>query len=174
MAELVKWTHTEAVLKEYCTDLEELYKSKLRDRGRIASQELINSVSCRVVAGETIIAVDMDLAAYWKYVEWDTKAHWMPPGTLLNWIRVKPIIPTPDSRGRIPTPKQLDYLIRRAIAGKSPNQAHLKNPQGGTRGSHDLRDSVKEINEQYNERIADAVSQDVGEQIDVILRVFAR
>ena len=94
--------------------------------------------------------VTITLADYWKYVEDDTKPHWPPVSAILEWIRVKPVIPRPDSRDRIPKPEQLAYLIGRKIAKE------------GTEGSHDLALSATECNRKYEPLIAEALAQDLG------------
>ena len=100
------------------------------------------------------------MADYWKFVEEDTKPHWPPLDAILSWIRVKPIIPRPDANGKIPTPATLAFLIGRAMAGKSPNQANCKNPQGGTTGTHDLRDTERAVIPMYVERLQEALHRD--------------
>lgn len=162
MAELINFTHTLAVLQEYATAARERYKASLEQHGRKATGQLLSSVSTQMVVGDKTLAVDMDLDAVWKYVEWDTKPHWPPPGTLLKWIQAKPILPTPNADGRIPTPQQLDFLIRRKIA------------RDGTQGTHDLTDTISLLNKEYEEKIADALAEDFGEAVDVIIRTFAR
>lgn len=166
------WPHLLAVLADYAHHFEALYRDKLLEHGHRASAELLQSIHANVVTASGQIAVDVDLASHWQYVEWDTVPHWPPMDAILRWITVKPILPTPDSRGRIPTPRQLAYLIGRAMAGKSPNQANLKNPHGGTTGTHDLYDSVEQLNTEYAERIEAAITEDVGEMTDAILSTF--
>lgn len=167
MADMIRFTHTEAVLAEYAEKAQELYKAKLRESDRYmhtseAPDSLINSVHTKVIAGGRVLAVDMDLNSYWKYVEWDTRPHWSPSGCLLNWITAKPVLPSPDKNGKIPTPKQLDFLVRRKIARE------------GTQGSHDLQHTAEELNAEYEQKIADAVVQDFAEATDIVLRVFAK
>lgn len=161
--ELIQWTHTEAVIKQYADDFYHAYKERLSKSGRIATGELLSCVNTQIVVGRETIAVDCNLAEYWKYVEWDTRPHWPPKGCLENWITVKRLLPMKNST--LPEKKQLealDFLIRRKIARE------------GTKGSHDLAETVSELNRQYEELIADAVVEDVGEQVDVIIRTFAR
>lgn len=163
MADLIQFTHTEAALREYGDAVAAAYKEKLRQNKRRATGELLGSVAVRIIdelGGG--ISVALDLANYWKYVEWDTRPHWPPSGVLLDWITAKPIIPTPDDRGRIPTPEQLDFLIRRKIAGKSPDGSGGFKP-GGTKGTHDLAESVEAINAEWLPRIEEALTKDLDE-----------
>lgn len=161
MADLINFEHTEAVLREYAEQSAQYYKQKLEESGRRASRTLINSVHAEVVKDGSVIAVDMHLEDYWQYVEYDTRPHWPPKGSLLQWIELKPIIPSPDRNGRIPTPEQLDFLIRRKIARE------------GTEGTHDLYGTIEELNAVYEERIIEAVTADVGSMADAIIQSFA-
>ena len=163
MADLIQFTHTERALHEYGEAVAAYYRESLRKNKRIATGELLGSVVVRIIpeAGGAI-SVALDLASYWKYVEWDTRPHWPPRGALLQWIEAKPIIPQPDARGRIPTPQQLDFLIRRKIAGLSPD-GHGGFKPGGTKGTHDLAESVEAINAEWLPRIEDALTRDLDE-----------
>lgn len=165
MDELFTFEHTERALQEYGERVAAAYREKMRGSGHftLSPETLINRVDVIVEKGGTSISVGLRLADYWKYIEYGTRPHWPPKGALLPWIEAKPLLPQPDENGRIPTPEQLDFLIRRAIAGQSPNQSQLRNPEGGTRGTHDLEQSIAEINAQYVEYISDAVAQDIDE-----------
>lgn len=159
---LLSLTRTEAVLKEYAMAAADLYKDNLMHDQRIATGELVDSVHTEVVTEDRVIAVDMRLAGYWKYVEFGTPPHLPPPGALLKWIEAKPVIPRPDSRGRIPTPRQLDFLIRRKIASV------------GTEGKPTLANTVKELNEQYLPLIEAALTEDLAGSLDSTLSWFGR
>lgn len=161
MNELVNLDRLRDVLEEYAVAVRNLYQDNLVKSGRIASGDLLNSVECHVALDNQEFVVSLTLRDYWQYVEEDTRPHWPPRDAILSWIQVKPVLPRPDAKGRIPTPETLAYLIGRAMAGKSPNQANLKNPQGGTTGTHDLAKAVEEMNAQYRARIAEALGHDM-------------
>lgn len=162
MAELFTFTHTAAVLQEYAQAAEALYKDKLIKSGHLASAGLLNSIHATVTHGDHSVAVEMNLAEYWKYVEYDTRPHFPPPSALLKWITVKPVLPHPDEKGRIPTPKQLAFLIGRKIS------------EVGTKGTHDLEHTVHQLNERYEAALEDAITADLGDATDAIIRTFAR
>jgi hypothetical protein len=67
-------------------------------------------------------------------------------------------MPRPLKNGKLPTPEQLDYLIRRKIA------------VFGTKGQPDLTDSVEDMNRAFQERIAAALAHDVGSYIRKLVR----
>ena len=150
----ITFPNTERVLREYIERVRAAYRENLRGSGHYTmdASTLLNNIDVEVVndtAGS--LRASLRLADYWKYIEYGTKPHWPPAGALLDWIRLKPILPKPDGNGRIPKPEQLDYLIRRKIATE------------GTQGTHDLEKAVDAINEHYLEAISDAVAQDIDQ-----------
>lgn len=146
----LKFPHVEAVLQEYAKEVREAYKDNLVKSDRLASEDLYNSIETTVERDGRAYLVTMTLAEYWKYVEGDTAPHWPPVDDILRWIRVKPVLPRPDSRGKLPTEKQLAFLIGRKIA------------RSGTIGSHDLRDALRGVNGSFEERIAQALREDIA------------
>lgn len=156
----IQWNNLEKVLEEYAIELRNKYQDNLINSDRLASGELLNSVEYIIEKDNISISVSLQLAEYWKYVEWDTKPHWPPVDKIKEWIRVKPILPQPDSRGKLPTPDQLAYLIGRKI-----NEL-------GTTGSNDLHNAVEEINERFLELIEEAITKDIDEVATVILTEY--
>ena len=145
-----------AVLRDYAVEARNLYQDNLVRHGRIASGELLNTAECRVSIGDRSYDVILTLQDYWCYVEEDTRPHWPPMDAILRWIQIKPVLPRPDADGRIPTPRQLAYLIGRKIARE------------GTKGSHDLADAVRQMNERYSERLSEALGKDVSDYITYV------
>ena len=105
------------ILERYGNEIINTYRRKLYEGGSIATGTLGNTISATVNAEDGIYTVTLDLESYWRYVEYGRK-----PGTFPNidairkWIQVKPIIPTTQSDGKIPTIEQLTFLISRKIA----------------------------------------------------------
>ena len=157
MEHLLTFEHVEAVLGRYAAEVERLYKERLEASGRRAEGALINSVRCVVEAGVSSYEVMLSLEEYWKYVEYGTRPHWPPVSAILRWVQVKPVIPRPDARGRIPTQKQLAYLIARKIS------------RVGTEGSNDLRRTLEEVNAEYLPQLEEALAQDASAYVTRIL-----
>ena len=158
MNDLMDLTELHQVLQDYAKDIQDRYKDSLANNGHIASQKLINSIKTEVVVGEQFYEVTMSLEEYWKYVEYDTKPHFPPPDALLKWIEVKPVIPRPGKNGRIPTLKQLAFLIGRHIN------------TFGTTGTHDLQQTKDDIFAWYKDKIAAALGRDIANYIRKIVR----
>ena len=138
-----------ATLDEYAEKAKELYKRKLTDKGINASYKLLNSVETVVRRNDDEFTVTINLEDYWIYVENGRKAGRFPPvSKILDWIRVKPIRPYSDSRGRLPTEEQLAFLIARKIA------------EQGTEGRNVLFETVDELNRYYLPLLQKALDND--------------
>lgn len=96
----------------------EIYREKLDEKNINASGTLSNTVEAEVEIRGNKIIVSLNLQDYWKFVEEGRPpGGYPPPPNIANWIRIKPIIPDARS-GKIPSEKQLVYLISRKIATK--------------------------------------------------------
>lgn len=136
-------------LDEYAREAKELYKRKLTDKGINASYTLLNSVETTVKRNDDTFTVTINLEDYWYYVENGRKAGRFPPiDKILEWIRIKPVIPYTDSRGRLPTEEQLAFLIARKIANE------------GTEGRKVLFETVDELNRHYLPLLQKALDDD--------------
>ena len=151
------WEKTYEVLKEYAIELRNTLQDSYITDDRIATGDLLNSVEYIIEKDDRQIEVSLQLEEWWKYVEEDTKPHFPPPDAMLNYIKAKPILPKPDSNGKLPTPNQLAYLIGRKIS------------EVGTTGTHNVRDTVRLMNERYEEKIGQAISEDINNELDVII-----
>lgn len=150
--------HVEAVLHEYAETVRDLYKEKLVEADRLASEDLYNSVEAQVVVNGTEYLVQIRALDYWKYVEWDTKPHWVPIQALLRWVRVKPVLPR--SGGSVPRPEQLAYAVRWKIH------------EEGTEGSHDLALASTETNRRFRDAITEALAQDAQQFVTVWIHQY--
>lgn len=102
-------------IKEIADRMLELYRNKLIDKNINASNTLSDSADVIVEVNGTTLSVSFILEDYWKYVEYGRRPGKRPPiDAIEQWIKVKPIIPDPIN-GRIPSTKQLAFLISRKI-----------------------------------------------------------
>lgn len=159
MAEqLIDFKNLLSALMEMASEVEDVYKTNLGDSGHSTTEyALIDSVKTSVHIGDDGYEVIMNLNDYWKYVEWDTKPHFPPPSAIMRWITIKPIFPRPLRSGRIPTTRQLAFLIGRKISLE------------GTKGSHDLENAKNAVIPKYEKRIADALGEDIGNYLRKVM-----
>ena len=157
---MIEFKNVQAVLEELGKAIKLRYQENLIESDRKASYNLIESIQYHTVINGTEFAIDLEMADYWKYVEDDTRPHWPPVDKILEWVRIKPVLPNPDSSGKLPTEKQLAFLISRKIS------------EVGTTGSHDLERTLQEIEYDWEERIMEALDQDIMEGFDSLFMVL--
>ena len=154
---MIEFKHLEKALKDYADAIREGYKENLEKNNRRATGNLITSINSKVNVDGNEFEIELQLADYWYYVENGRGAGGFPPiNKILEWIRVKPILPHPDKNGKLPTENQLAFLIGRKIANE------------GFEGSNDLENTLKEVD--YNAIIEEALDKDVLGCIDEILQ----
>lgn len=138
-----------ATLDEYAKKAEELYKRKLTDKGINASYKLLNSVETVVRRNDDEFVVTINLEDYWIYVENGRGPGKFPPiDKILEWVRIKPVIPYSDSRGRLPTEESLAFLIARKISRE------------GTEPKRVLAETITELNSIYLPKLQRALDDD--------------
>lgn len=114
-------------------DFKYAYMSKIVDSGHNASSQLATTQKHLLKWDGRYFTVTLKLEEYWKYLEYGTKPHFPPVNKILEWIRIKPVLPRPLKNGKLPTEKQLAYLIGRKIS------------LVGTKPTHLLRDTKNEF-----------------------------
>lgn len=90
-----------------------IYKQQLQNNKTTGS--LANTASYMTKFDGRYLTISLNLQDYWKYVEDGTKPHFPPIEDILQWIKVKPVLPR-KCKGKLPTQKQLAYLISRKIS----------------------------------------------------------
>lgn len=147
MNELLDTVELEQVLRELGEDVRQGYMDELLQHDRKATGTLLDSVTAIVDVQGDVYEVKLQLADYWKYVEEGTAPHWPPRKAILDWIKAKPVIPRPDSKGRIPSQESLAFLISRKIA------------RVGTEGSHDLQKTLDAVMPVWDEKLRLALAR---------------
>ena len=147
MNELLDTAELEQVLRELGEDVRQGYMEQLLQHDRKATGALLDSVTAIGDVQGDVYEVKLQLADYWKYVEEGTAPHWPPRKAILDWIKAKPVIPRPDSKGRIPSQESLAFLISRKIA------------RVGTEGSHDLQKTLDAIMPVWDEKLRLALAR---------------
>lgn len=156
------------LLDDYAKDFKKTLKSTLESNGRKASGQLINNIETRVKIGNLVYEVNLEAADYLYWVDNGRKKGKFPPiDKILEWIRVKPIVPREDENGRVPTEQQLAFLIGRKIANE------------GYEGSNDFKSTQADVNAYYIPRLQEALEKDfqeyhsikIKEELDEILKV---
>lgn len=135
------------------------YRNNLKNRNVDATGKLGNTLSFKVVSEDGVLAVDLSLEDYWKYVEYGRQAGKFPPiSSIKEWIKVKPVIPN-IKNGHLPTVEELSYLISRKIAQKGI----LPRPI--------LSDSIDELD---INKIEEALTRDLNVSADKLILIVAK
>ena len=151
------FSNLQKALDIFLNDFISTYKSLLIRDNKKASGNLINSIkSLGIVYINNKIQASIELASYWKYVEYGRKpGKFPPPDKILNWVSVKPIIPRPLN-GIKPTTKQLAFLISRKIA------------RDGIKAGNQFSEALDLVWSRQKDNIENAISLDLESEISVI------
>lgn len=128
-------------IQEICAELLERYKQGIKDSGHSASGDLVNTARYFTTWNGRYFVLYFNLQEYWKYLENGTQPHFPPVEAIEKWIRVKHIIPTTNS-GRVPSTKQLAFIIARGISVKGTKPTKIL--QHTIDNSDDLLDRLVE------------------------------
>lgn len=150
MDKLIDLPHVQAVMEEMAIAIRNEYQDNLIRNDRIASGDLLNNIEYEVTRGDFTYTIYVKMRDYWYYVENGRKAgKWPPIDNILNWIKIKPVLPRPNAEGKLPTPQQLAFLIARKIG------------EEGTEGTQDLRKATDTIWDTFEDRLYEAIDEDV-------------
>ena len=150
MDKLIDLPHVQAVMEEMAIAIRNEYQDNLIRNDRIASGDLLNNIEYEVTKGDFTYTIYVKMRDYWYYVENGRKAgKWPPIQNILDWIKIKPVLPRPNAEGKLPTPQQLAFLIARKIG------------EEGTEGTQDLRKATDTIWDTFEDRLYEAIDADV-------------
>ena len=158
--ELMSFPRTIEVLGHLADDVRAGYIDQLKKHGhptKYGTDRLSDTITAEVTMDGRAFTASLNMNYYWQYLEEGTRPHWPPSSAILNWVQIKPVIPRPDGNGRIPTQKQLAFLISRKIA------------EHGTEGTHGFETAREAILPAYYERIEQALAEDVGAYVKAVL-----
>ena len=145
-------------LDAFLGDLVGTYKDLLARDGKKATGNLIKSVKSLSIAFEgTQCTGSISLASYWKYVEYGRRkgAKQPPFKNILEWVKVKPVIPRPIN-GIKPTQKQLAFMICRKIA------------RDGIEPGKQFKEALDLAWARNEKKISGAISEDLAATITLI------
>lgn len=101
----------QSILYQVAYDVALDYQTELRNQGISATGALAN-VDFEVTIGENSYGISLILQDYWKNVEYGRRPGKFPNLTKLQeWIQVRQILPRPMANGKLPTEKQLTFMI---------------------------------------------------------------
>ena len=143
----------ESSIKQICQQIADIYKNKMQDAGYDPQGELMRFTWETEYKGN-IFALYFVLPDYWYYAENGRKpGRFPPPDAILKWIQFKRLVPT-SRNGKVPTTKQLVFLISRKIATE------------GTKGKPLLQQTIDEAYNGLVDRLAEAIANELEKEIE--------
>ena len=144
----MKWTNLTNTMEDYRKFLEIATKDNTKH------YELSNNIKFNLQVNDTVFEIEFQAPEYWKYSNYGRSPGKFPPfDKIEDWIVRRKISPYPTKSGKIPTRKQLTYLISRKIARE------------GFKGSGFLEKSLSEQQDYWEDRIKEAIGEDIELQI---------
>lgn len=147
----------EKAINNFISDFINTYKGLLISDNKKATGDLIRSIKpIEIEFSNNKMSGYISLASYWKYVEYGRRpGKFPPPNKILDWIKIKPVIPRPVN-GIKPTDKQLAFLISRKIA------------RDGIKPGNQLEEALNLSWAKNKDNISYAISADLQEMINII------
>ena len=151
------WEKTKEIAEQYAKEAIELYRQKLREnpKGKYGDKNttgnLSNNLRYEVNMTNDSLEVYLYLEDYYKWVEQGRmKGKYPPIDVIQTWINDKPSIDRKDGDGKLPTTKQLAFLISRSIA------------ENGIEPTYYLSDTIEELQDKYIPLLEDALAEDAA------------
>lgn len=153
----LNFSNLENALNQFIKDFIDSYKTILIRDNKKASGNLINSLKpVSLEFKDNKYTASISLASYWKYVEYGRKpGKFPPPDKILDWIKIKPIIPRPN-KGITPSQKQLAFLISRKIA------------RDGIKAGNQFSETLNLVWAKNKDSIEKAIDSDLSASINLI------
>ena len=129
----MNFENIDAALDSLMNEFQNAYASNLIDTNHTATGNLALNQKHYFVFDGRYYRIYLQLEDYWKYLEYGTKPHFPPVDKIAEWIRIKPVLPRPNAKGKLPTQNQLAFLIARSISVK------------GTKPTHTLQQTINEF-----------------------------
>lgn len=174
MDDLLRFDNFIQALRQYQMAVVEGYRDKVIIDGHIATGSLINDIECPAVEIENnVYSVSIKVKDYFDYVEkgvngtekdqgspysFNPSKKMIPPNVVLEWIRVKHILPRPDRNGHIPSRRSLAYIMAKSIHEK------------GIEPGNELKKTLEELNDEWTTKILQALTKDLSVSIGLIMR----
>lgn len=154
----LNFSNLQIALNSFIEDFINTYKGLLIRDNKKASGNLISSLKpVSIEFTNNKYQCSIQIADYWKYVEYGRRPGKFPPmNKILEWIKIKPVIPRPMNGLKPPTEPQLAFLISRKIA------------RDGIQPGNQFTEALKLTWTKWEQTISDAISEDLNQAIDLV------
>lgn len=146
---MIKFNNLQAALELFAEEFINTYQDELINADANASGDLFNTLESNIIINDAEYKVELRIHEYWKYIEYGrAPGRFPPPNAILDWIRIKPVIPH-EINGKIPTEQQLAFLIGRKIA------------RDGIKPRPLMENTKSAVISKYEHVIMDALAEDI-------------
>lgn len=151
--EAISLPNTTRAMERYATETVRRYELAIAREGHNASRALADTVDWTVSVDGTVLTISLQLQEYWKYLEYGRRAgkKFPPPQAIWEWVQAKGITSRPGKNGRVPTTKQLAYLIGRRIK------------EHGIPATNLLQNTLTEVHDLLYTSVEDAIRRDLSD-----------
>lgn len=114
------------ILNKIISQFQNYYKQMIISSGHNASGNLANTQSFDVSYDNNVWTITLKMADYWKWLEYGRRPGKMPPAeALMQWIKVKKVLPRSRKTGRFLPHKQAAFAMAKSIAKRGLPATHL-------------------------------------------------
>lgn len=141
-------------IRNICEQIAQVYRDKMSNAGYDSNGELMKFTWVTEYNGN-LFELYFNLPDYWQYAENGRRpGKFPPPDAILKWIQFKRLVPRPGRDGKVPSTKQLVYLISRKIALE------------GTQGKHLLQQTIDETYDNLVDRLVEAIADKIENELE--------
>ena len=151
----MNWNNLKKCLEEYS-----IYLLQASRNNMPTYYELKDKIKFVMNVNGNFYEIEFNAPSYWKYANDGRRPGKMPPvNVIAEWIERRNITPHALKNGKTPEPEQLPYMIANAIA-RDGTKFH------GPTGIHFLEKSIDEQKAYWDEKISEAISNDIIAELD--------
>ena len=146
----MNWNNLKKCLEEYSMYL------LLASRNNMPTYyELKDKIKFVMNVNGNFYEIVFNAPAYWKYANDGRRPGKMPPvNVIADWVKRRNITPYALKNGKLPTTDQLAFMIAKKIG------------RDGTTGIHFLEKSIDEQKSYWDDKISEAISNDIIAELD--------
>ena len=146
----MNWNNLKKCLEEYS-----MYLLQASRNNMPTYYELKDNIKFVMNVNGNFYEIIFNAPAYWKYVNDGRRPGKMPPvNVIADWVRRRNITPYALKNGKLPTTDQLAFMIAKKIG------------RDGTTGIHFLEKSIDEQKSYWDDKISEAISNDIIAELD--------
>lgn len=153
----IKWTNLERILNEFADEVISGARQNLADNGTNATNNLSDTLEKIIDIGDDYYKVSISLADYWRYVEEGTGPQHLPDARPTYWPKIEPLKEWVSAKPGVPKDDAFAYAVRGKIHAS------------GTTAQPFFQPAVDDALARFEERIAEAIEQDVYDYIESLV-----